>query len=118
MEYFYRADGSAVHHWQLSVALNRQTDGRVGRYQIVQERDGRIIYRLMPLRELEADQIAAVYRAGQEILGEATPFEVRIETDIPCAPSGKMLQSVNHMRTVGGRASWDPAAQDWGEDRS
>ena len=81
----------------------------MNRYQIVQEEDGRIAYRVMPLRELGDDQIATLYRVGAEILGDETPFEVRVEKEIPCAPSGKMLQSVNHMHSSTGRPSWDPA---------
>jgi len=113
IEYYYRQDGSAVQHWSLADPLNSFLGESVGRYQIVQEEDGRILYRLMPLGEIRRDQLDELHHIGVEVLGEETPFEVRIEDEIPCAPSGKMLQSVNRLRSPGDRPPWDPAEVDW-----
>jgi phenylacetate-CoA ligase len=113
IEYYYRSDGSPVQHWALADPLNSTLGKLVGRYQIVQERDGSILYRLMPLGEISRAQIDQLQRIGSEILGVGTPFEIRIEKEIPCAPSGKMLQSVNRLHSLGGRSLWDPAEVDW-----
>lgn len=113
VEYYWRADGSAIHHWELSVALNQQIKGAIARYQIVQEEDGRIVYRLMLSRPLEAAEEEAVRREATEKLGTDTAFEIRIEEEIACAPSGKMLQSVNRYRPMFEEHRWDPGAFDW-----
>jgi len=113
IEYFTRADGSLIHHWELSDAFGREVRKAILRYQIVQEADARIVYRLTVVRPLVPAEERALRRVAMEKLGEDAVFEVRIEDEIACAPSGKMLLSVNRHRPTFAESRWDPAAQDW-----
>jgi hypothetical protein len=119
VEYYYRADGTAIHHWDLSTHLWAQIRPLVNRYQIVQETDRRVVLRLIPTRPLKPEELAATQRAGEEKLGPGIEFEIRIEQDIPVSSSGKMVQSRNLVRSPYEGYEWDPAEADQlGSDES
>lgn len=112
IEYYYRADGTAIHFWDLSTHLMAQIRPVASRYQLVQETDRRVVLRLLPSRPPSTEELAATQRAGEEKLGPGIEFEIRIEHDLPVSPSGKMMQSRNLVRSAYGGCEWDPVKED------
>ena len=95
MEYFDRGDGTRIHHWELSRHLLKNFRPYVELYQLAQESRDRVIMRVVPASDMEADTVRAIVARGQEKFGPGIEFDVELVDEIPVAPSGKMIQSIN-----------------------
>jgi phenylacetate-CoA ligase len=107
MEYFDRGDGTRIHHWELSRHILEVFRPHVELYQLVQESPGRVVMRLVPQVELQEGTVAAIESRGREKFGPAVEFAVEVVEEIPVAPSGKMIQSVNQVDSPNQETTFD-----------
>lgn len=111
VEYFYATDGRALHHWTVTRIVHEPIRNVRFQYQMVQKAWDHIVLRVVPLREITAEERAEVLRLAARLFGEDMRFELELVERLACAPSGKMVQSRNDYRSPWIGKRWDPA--DW-----
>jgi phenylacetate-CoA ligase len=116
MEYFDRGDGTRIHHWELSRHIQEEFRPYIELYQLVQELPGRVVMRLVPQGDLPENTVAAIEARGREKFGPAVEFAVELVEEIPVAPSGKMIQSINLVDSPNQETTFDFAG--WNAQRT
>lgn len=109
VEYFYATNGVPVHHWTLTHVVHEPIRDARFQYQMVQTARDHIVLRIVPLREITAEEHQQVLRLAAELLGEDMRFDLELVDELACAPSGKMVQSRNDYRSPWIGERWDPA---------
>jgi phenylacetate-CoA ligase len=88
IEHFVLPDGKLVHPYVLVLPLYAEAPW-LRRYQIVQERDGRVLVKIIPMTNPGAEAVAALARRLAAVLEGQLAVEVTLVDDIPPEPSGK-----------------------------
>jgi phenylacetate-CoA ligase len=88
IEQFVLPDGKLIHPYALVTPLLAEAPW-LRRYQIVQERNGRVLVKIIPMTNPGAEAVAAVARRLAAVLEGQLAIEVTLVDDIPPEPSGK-----------------------------
>jgi phenylacetate-CoA ligase len=107
VDYFRLANGRWLHPFQL-VALT-MTDGLewIGRYQLMHEREDRIVLRLVPASGATAGRIAEFERSAAELVGPGVSVEVVLVPEIAPEPGGKFRVSCSLVRSNYDGVDWE-----------
>ena len=67
----------------------------VRQFQVIQTRDGTVVYRIAASREPEAAELEEIAALTKVAVGEACPVEFRFEREIPVTASGKRRYTIS-----------------------
>jgi phenylacetate-CoA ligase len=93
IDYFPLPDGRLIHPYQILASFIGGNDGWIKQYQLLQEREDRIVLRVQPAETPGAERLAALERSVVPILGPQVHFRVQLVDDIPLEESGKFRPS-------------------------
>ena len=87
VDYFRLPDGSLIHPYELADPVNRFP--WIRQYQLVQERSGRVLFRILPDGLPVAEDLAWIDRHFEATLGDKVPFAVQTVTELEARDDGK-----------------------------
>lgn len=88
LDFFSLPGGRLMHPHELILQIVSERERWIGQYELVQEREDRVVMRVVPL--FEAPSARASLRATLAgALGPAVEFEIQTIPEIPADPSGK-----------------------------
>jgi phenylacetate-CoA ligase len=107
LDYFRLANGRWLHPSELVVPM--MVDGLewISRYQLVHEREDRIVLRLVPASGATAGRIAEFERAAAEVVGPGVSVQVVIVPEIAPDPGGKFRVSCSLVQSNYDDVDWE-----------
>jgi phenylacetate-CoA ligase len=100
IDYFPLPDGRVIHPYQILSSFIGGGDGWIRQYQLLQEREDRIVLRVQPARAPDSECVAALERSVLSLLGPRVDFLVQLVDDIPLEESGKFRPSRSLVRSA------------------
>ncbi len=99
-DYFPLPDGRVVHPYQILSSFIGGGDGWIRQYQLLQEREDRIVLRVQPAQTPDPERVAALQRSVLSLLGPQVDFRVQLVDDLPLEESGKFRPSLSLVHSV------------------
>jgi hypothetical protein len=99
IDYFPLPDGRVIHPYQILSSFIGGGDGWIRQYQLLQEREDRIVLRVQPAQTPDSERVAALERSVLSLLGPRVDFRVQLVDDIPLEESGKFRPSRSLVRS-------------------
>ena len=86
---FTLPDGRVLHPYQILTSFIGGADTWIRQYQLLQERQDRIILRVIPVEPPLPEHVARVEQSVRPLLGPGVEFRVQLVSDFSLEPSGK-----------------------------
>jgi phenylacetate-CoA ligase len=100
IDYFPLPDGRVIHPYQILTSFIGRDDGWIRQYQLLQEREDRIVLRIQPTQIPDSERVAALRQTIGTLLGPQVDFSVKMVDDIPLEESGKFRPLRSLVRTT------------------
>ena len=89
IDYFSLPGGRMVHPYEIVAILRHDAASWTRQYQLIQEREDRIIFRVVPSFTPESHRVASLEQSVTALLGEGVEFRVMFVPEIQLESSGK-----------------------------
>lgn len=93
IDYFPLPDGRMIHPYQILSSFISGGDSWIRQYQLLQEREGRIVLRVLPVQAPEPQYIARLEQSVRPLLGPEVEFQVQLVDALPLEDTGKFRPS-------------------------
>jgi phenylacetate-CoA ligase len=100
IDYFPLPDGRVIHPYQILYSFIGGRDSWIRQYQLLQEREDRIVLRVQPAQTPDPEHVAALMKSVLSLLGPQVEFRVQLVDDIPLEESGKFRPSRSLVRST------------------
>jgi phenylacetate-CoA ligase len=100
IDYFPLPDGRVIHPYQILSSLIGGRDGWIRQYQLLQEREDRIVLRVQAAQTPDSDHLASLEQSVLSLLGRGVDFRVQLVDDLPLEESGKFRASRSLVRST------------------
>jgi phenylacetate-CoA ligase len=100
IDYFPLPDGRVIHPYQILSSFIGGRDGWIRQYQLLQEREDRIVLRVQPAQAPDLEHVAALKQSVLSLLGPQVDFSVQLVDDLPLEESGKFRPSRSLVRST------------------
>jgi phenylacetate-CoA ligase len=107
LDYFRLANGRWLHPSELVVPMMADGLEWVSRYQLVHEREDRIVLRLVPAPGVTPGRIAGFERSATELVGPGVTVRVVIVPEISPDPGGKFRVSCSLVQSNYDDLDWE-----------
>ena len=107
LDYFRLANGRWLHPYELVVPMTADGLEWISRYQLVHEREDRIVLRLVPAPGATAGRIAEFERSAAKLVGPGVTVEVVIVPEIAPDAGGKFRVSRSLVRSNYDDLDWE-----------
>jgi phenylacetate-CoA ligase len=106
LDYFRLPDGRWMHPYELITNLFSDATRWIARYQLVQEREDRIVLRLVPAPGVHDERIAEFERFAASVVGPGVEVRVQIVPEIKIGPGGKFRLACSHVAPGANDFAW------------
>ncbi|MGH7799095.1 MAG: phenylacetate--CoA ligase family protein [Thermodesulfobacteriota bacterium] len=89
IDYFPLPGGRVLHPYEILAILRLDAASWIRQYQLIQEREDRIILKVVPSTTPQPQKIASVEESVTALLGRGVEFQVVLVPEIQLEPSGK-----------------------------
>ncbi|MGH7791334.1 MAG: hypothetical protein ACREOB_03360, partial [Thermodesulfobacteriota bacterium] len=89
IDYFSLPGGRMVHPYEIVAILRHDAASWTRQYQLIQEREDRIIFRVVPSFTPESHRVASLEQSVTALLGQGVEFRVMFVPEIQLESSGK-----------------------------
>jgi phenylacetate-CoA ligase len=93
IDYFPLPDGRMIHPYQILSSFIGGGDTWIRQYQLLQERQDRIVLRVLPVQPPTPDYISRLEESVRPLLGPQVEFRVQLVDALPLEPTGKFRPS-------------------------
>jgi phenylacetate-CoA ligase len=93
IDYFPLPDGRLIHPYQILSTFIGGGDSWIRQYQLLQERQDRIILRVLPAQMPDHERLARLEQSVLPLLGPQVEFRVQLVEDLPLEHTGKFRPS-------------------------
>jgi len=107
LDYFPLPDGRLLHPYEIVLLLVNDAASWIGQYQLTQEREDRIVLRVVPAAPPTPQQLALLEGSGAALLGEGVKFQVTLVPRLQLEPSGKFRVSRSLVRSAYDGLDWE-----------
>lgn len=108
VDYFPLPGGRIIHPFEiLYKILIQDANSWIRQYQLIQEREDRIVFRVVPVIAPDSQEIQRLEKSIAEILGEDVQFRVVLVPEIEVEPSGKFRVSRSLVRSAYDALDWN-----------
>lgn len=106
VDYFPLPDGTQIHPFEIVLVIYQQALSWVRQYQLVQEREDRILLRVVPFATPKEEQIRRLKESARLLIGNGVEFEVMLVPEIPIEPNGKFRVSRSMVKSAYDGVNW------------
>ena len=96
-----------IHPYEITLILKRDADSWIRQHQLIQEREDRIILRVVPSNTPPPQEILKLEKSVTTVLGQGVEFRVILVPEIQLEPSGKFRVSRSLVRSAYDGIDWD-----------
>jgi phenylacetate-CoA ligase len=107
IDYFPLPGGRAIHPYEIVLILLHDAASWIRQYQLVQEREDRIVLRVAPSTIPSPQQLASLEETVTPLLGQGVKFQVVLVPEIQVEPSGKFRVSRSFVQSAYDGIDWD-----------
>ena len=100
IDYFPLSDGRVIHPYQILSSFIAGGDSWIKQYQLLQEREDRIVLRVLPTEPPGSERLAALKQSVLSLLGPQVDFRIQLVDDIPLEETGKFRPSRSLVRST------------------
>ena len=100
IDYFQLPDGRVIHPYQILSSFIAGGDSWIRQYQLLQEREDRIVLRVQPAQAPGSERLSALEQSVLSLLGPQVDFQVQLVDDIPLEETGKFRPSRSLVRSA------------------
>ena len=111
LDYFPLPGGRMIHPYEITVP-HVGAASWVRQYQLIQEREDRIILRVVPLTTPTTQELARLQESVTTILGQGVEFQVILVPEIQLEPSGKFRVSRSLVKSAYDGIDWEKQQTD------
>jgi len=107
LDYFPLPDGRLLHPYEIVLLLLHDAASWIGQYQLTQEREDRLVLRVVPSATPTAQQLAFLKEPVAALLGEGVEFEVMLVPQLQLEPNGKFRVSRSLVKSAYDGLDWE-----------
>jgi phenylacetate-CoA ligase len=111
VDFFRLPHGRWLHPYRLIENLDRDGTHWVRQYRLIQEREDRIVFQVVPAAGFTPERLAAFVRYASEAVGPAVEIEARLVDDLEPGPGGKFRPARSLIGGDHKAPDWDLVAQ-------
>lgn len=107
VDYFLLPGGTQIHPFKIVLVIFQQALSWVRQYQLVQEREDRIVLHVVPLTTPTPEQVLRLEKSARALLADTVEFEVILVPEIRIEPNGKFRVSRSMVSSAYDGINWD-----------
>lgn len=107
VDYFPLPGGRQIHPFEIVLVICQQALSWVRQYQLVQEREDRILLRVVPFATPKTEQIQRLEEPVRLLIGNGVEFEIVLVPEIRIEPNGKFRVSRSMVKSAYDGINWD-----------
>jgi hypothetical protein len=106
LDYFPLPGGRAIHPYEIVLILINDAYSWIRQYQLIQDREDRIILRVVPSTTPTIPEIVRLEDSVVALLGQSVEFQVILVREIQIEPEGKFRVSRSLVKSDYDRIDW------------
>jgi len=107
LDYFPLPGGRVIHPYEIVLTLMHDAASWIGQYQLTQEREDRLVLRVMPSATPTPQKLALLEESVVALLGEGVGFQVILVPTIQLEPNGKFRVSRSLVKSAYDGLDWE-----------
>ena len=109
VDFFKLPGGRWLHPYRVIENLDRDGTDWVRQYRLIQEREDRIVFQMVPAEGASPERLAAFLQHARRAVGPTVEVEVRLVTDLAVGPGGKFRPAQSLIAGDHRAPDWDAA---------
>ena len=107
LDYFPLPGGRVIHPYEIVLTLIHDAASWIGQYQLTQEREDRLVLRVVPSATPTPQKLALLEESVVALLGEGVGFQVILVPKIQLEPNGKFRVSRSLVKSAYDGLDWE-----------